>query len=166
MSQTDIATSAEAMEAHALPRCVETHADGADHAPALPERVARQAGTRSPAEWAYQRAILYLKKFEEDLDDDHEAAMGFTGGAAGVLRIRGVGFSAPDLVTFSGEDEHGNRCQLIQHVSQMTILLRAVARPPERPEPLRIGFRLARALDEDDGGAEATVPRPDATTGA
>ena len=179
MQDTDIATSAEAMEAHALPRCVETHADGTDHAPALPAGVARGAGARSPAEWGYQRVILYLKAFEESLDDDHEAAMGFTGGAAGILRIQGIGFSAPDMLTFSGVDDEGDRCQLIQHVSQLNVLLRAVRKPPDRPEPLRIGFRLARALetetDPDDPAdgepAQQDAPvdpaeAPDRATGA
>ncbi|MFO6464377.1 DUF6173 family protein [Jannaschia sp. KMU-145] len=151
----DIATSAEAMEADALPRCAEPHADGTDHAPAMPEAVARGAKARSPAEWAYQRVILYLKAFEEELDDDHEVAMGFTGGATGILRIQGIGFHAPDLLTFSGLDEHGHRCQLIQHVSQTGVLLRAVPKPRDRPKPERIGFRLARALETDE-----TPPTP------
>ena len=80
--------------------------------------------------------------------------MGFTGGATGVLKIMGIGFSAPDLVTFTGTDEHGNRCQLVQHVSQLNVLLRAVRKPPDRPEALRIGFRLARALEDEAGAPE------------
>ena len=79
--------------------------------------------------------------------------MGFTGGAAGVLRIEGLGFSAPDILTFTGRDAMGARCQQLIHVSQLDILLRAVPRPPEHPEPVRIGFRLARALEEQDGEA-------------
>ena len=33
--------------------------------------------------------------------------MGFTGGQAGILRIEGLGFFDPDLVTFYGRDEDG-----------------------------------------------------------
>ena len=40
---------------------------------------------KSPAEWAYDRLILYIQNFEEQLDNEHEGAMGFTGGDAGVL---------------------------------------------------------------------------------
>ena len=68
--------------------------------------------------------------------------MGFAGGQAGVLAIEGVGFFDPDLVTFYGRDEDGLKTQLIQHVSQLNVLLRAV--PKEQPEdpPRRIGFQM------------------------
>ncbi len=140
-------TTADAMEAAALPKACELRADGRDHAPAVPEGVKKHV-PQSPAEWAYQRVILYLKHFEESLADDQEAAMGFTGGFGGQLRIQGIGFHAPDIITFTGVDEQGRQAQTIQHVNQLNILLRAVPKPSSHPEPERIGFRLARALEE------------------
>ena len=144
-------TTAEALEAAALNR--EVHADGTDRAPPVPKATSRPA---SQAEWAYRRLVLYLRAFEDSLDEDHEAAMGFAGGPggpAGLLRIEGVGFSAPDLVTFAGRDRDGGRAQLIQHVSQLNVVLRAV-RKPKDTKPYRIGFRLARALEEDGASSE------------
>lgn len=73
--------------------------------------------------------------------------MAFAGGPSGVLRIQGVGCSAPDLVTFSSVDEAGHPMQAVQHVSQVNVLLRALPRPIDAPAPERIGFRLARALE-------------------
>lgn len=154
---TETRTTAEAMEADALNR--EVDSEGRDHAPPVPQLGARRP---SAAEWACRRLALYLRAFEENLDDEHEAAIGFTGGpggAQGLLRIEGVGFSAPDLVTFSGRDAGGTPSQLIQHVSQLNVVLRAVRRPEGR-EPYRIGFRLARALEaeaaanDDDGSGD------------
>lgn len=145
----DAHTTADAMESAALLRCADLRADGRDHAVPVPAAVARKQG-RSPAEWAFQRVILHLKAFEEALSDDQVAAMAFAGGPSGVLRIQGVGFSAPDLVTFSGVDEAGHPMQAVQHVSQVNVLLRAVPRPVDAPEPERIGFRLARALESAD----------------
>ncbi|MEM8823504.1 MAG: DUF6173 family protein [Pseudomonadota bacterium] len=139
---TDTDTTAEAMEAAAL-ACAELRPEGVNH-PAPPNA----PKPKSPAEWAYQRVILYLKAFEETLEDDQEAAMGFTGGAGGVLHIQGIGFHAPDLITFTGTDAQGIRAQLIQHVSQLNVLLRAVPRPETQPARDRIGFALARALEE------------------
>ena len=156
---TEIATSAEAMEAAALTRAVELRADGRDHAVPVPAALAKGARDRSPAEWAYQRVVLYLRAFEAALDPGQVAAMAFAGGPAGVMRIRGVGFHAPDLVTFTGVDGDGNPAQAIQHVSQLNVLLRAVPRPPDLPEPERIGFRLARAMEEAADGDAA----PDAS---
>ena len=92
--------------------------------------------------WAYERLILYIRNFETQLDATQEVAMGFTGGQAGVLQIEGVGFFDPDIVTFYGRDEEGVKTQLIQHVSQLNVMLRAVPKmEPEQP-PRRIGFRL------------------------
>lgn len=151
-----IQTSAEAMEAAALPRANELRADGCNAAPEIPDAVAKRSpAAKSAAEWAYQRVVLYLKAFEETLDAGQEAAMGFTGGAAGVLRIEGIGFSAPDLVTFTGRDGQGQKCQQLLHVSQLNVMLRAVLKPEDQPEAARIGFRLARALEEAEAGEQA-----------
>jgi len=123
----------------------------------LPEPMATQ-GSKSPAQWAYERLILYIKNFEEQLDEAEEVAMGFVGGDAGVLKIEGIGFFAPDLLTFYGRDETGARTQLVQHVSQLSVLLRAEPKAADMPEPRRIGFRLAEGL----GGAKGdTAPPPD-----
>lgn len=73
--------------------------------------------------------------------------MGFNGGDAGVLRIEGIGYFDPDIVTFYGRDDAGSRNQLIQHVSQLNVMLRALPKAPEVEEPRRIGFRLAADLD-------------------
>ncbi len=106
---------------------------------------------KSPAEWAYERLILYIQNFEEQLDNAHEVAMGFTGGDAGVLMIEGLGYFEPDIVTFYGTDTTGAKTQLIQHVSQLNVMLRALPREDETDEPpKRIGFRLAADLNIDD----------------
>lgn len=146
-----IQTSAEAHEASALPcaRVVHTRPGAAPTAEMqpLPEAVAAEpVEDKSPAQWAYERLILYIQNFEEQLDGDHEVAMGFTGGDAGVMRIEGIGYFAPDIVTFYGRDEEDARTQLIQHVSQLNVMLRALPKAPEVEEPRRIGFRLAADL--------------------
>ena len=63
---TDPQTTAEAMESDALPRCAELRADGTNHA--VPAAL-KNGSAKSPAEWAYQRIILYMKAFEEALND-------------------------------------------------------------------------------------------------
>ncbi|MEO0939004.1 MAG: DUF6173 family protein [Pseudomonadota bacterium] len=146
-----IATTAEAIEADALPRAHEVHAD--ENAPRaqdrpLPKGAARSPARKSPAQWAYERIILYLKNFEEQLDSEHEAVMGFVGSDAGVLRIEGMGHFDPDIVTFFGTDPTGVRVQLVQHVSQLNVMLRAVPKEVKSQAPKRIGFRLARELEE------------------
>lgn len=75
--------------------------------------------------------------------------MGFAGGDAGVLRIEGMGYFDPDIITFYGADPTGARTQLIQHVTQLNVLLRALPKAVEQEAPNRIGFRLAEALDTE-----------------
>jgi hypothetical protein len=152
MSQ-DIQTTAEFAEADALPRHVETHANGCGESGMrpLPESVTRRAlHQKSAAEWAYERLILYIQNFEEQLDNEHEVAMGFAGNDTGVLRIEGLGYFDPDIVTFYGSDEDGGRMQLIQHVSQLNVTLRALPILEEDHEPRRIGFQLAAELEQAD----------------
>lgn len=110
---------------------------------AAPNPMPRPANKqKSEAEWAYERVIQYLRNFEAQLDNTHEIALGFTGSNAGVLQIEGLGFYDPDIVTFYGTDEDGLKTQLIQHVSQLNVILRAVPkRSPEEPAR-RIGFQL------------------------
>ena len=113
----------------------------------LPKAVAKTpVKQKSAAEWAYERLILYVQNFEEQLDDEHEAAMGFAGSDHGVIRIEGMGFFGPDILTFYGSDDQGIRTQMIQHVSQLNVTLRALPRLPDRPAQ-RIGFQLAQDLE-------------------
>ena len=143
-----INTSAEALEAAAMPRKRDVGKDGKGETAELPKKLAEGAAKKSPAQWAYERLIVYIQKFEETLDTDQEAAMGFTGGDAGVLRIEGMGYFDPDIVTFYGSDPTGGRTQLVQHVSQLNVMLRALPKDVEQAEPNRIGFRLAQELED------------------
>ncbi|MCR8826090.1 DUF6173 family protein [Pseudosulfitobacter koreensis] len=148
----DIRTTAEAIEADVMPRLYEVHCDpkatNANDQPLPKGMQAKPQGKKSPAQWAYERLALYIKNFEEKLDNEHEVAMGFAGGDAGVLRIEGMGYFDPDVITFYGSDPTGARTQLIQHVTQLNVMLRAVPKAVEQAAPNRIGFRLAEALDD------------------
>lgn len=144
-----IATAAEAHEADAMPRKIDVHTDAPGPAApdSLPDAVTQKPlKQKSPAEWAYERIVLYIQNFEQQLDNEHEVAMGFAGGDAGILRIEGMGFFDPDIVTFYGTDPTGARTQLIQHVTQLSVILRALPKEVEQDQPRRIGFRLVEEL--------------------
>ncbi|MFK7836392.1 MAG: DUF6173 family protein [Sulfitobacter sp.] len=151
-----IKTAAEAAEADVIPRLYEVHTDPGQQPSGdepLPKAITdKPVAQKSPAQWAYERTVLYLKKFEEQLDNDHEVAMGFTGGDAGVLRIEGMGYFDPDIVTFYGSDPAGGRTQLVQHVSQLNVMLRALPKAVEGAAPNRIGFRLVEDLEDPGTG--------------
>nr|WP_319248377.1 DUF6173 family protein [uncultured Celeribacter sp.] len=156
-----IRTTAEAHENAALPCARVIHADPdapqtAEQKP-LPLSVAKKpVEDKSQAEWAYERLILYIKNFEEQLDSAHEIAMGFAGSDTGVMRIEGIGFFDPDIVTFYGADETGTKTQLIQHVTQLNVMLRALPKQaPADVAPNRIGFRLVADLESATPPAQA-----------
>lgn len=150
----DIATAAEAIEADVLPRVYEVHCDPntpESTGPSVPDALkSKPVAQKSPAQWAYERIVLYLKNFEEQLDSSHEVAMGFTGGEVGVLRIEGMGYFDPDIITFYGTDSAGGKTQLIQHVSQLNVMLRALPKPDAKIEARRIGFRLAKDIEKSE----------------
>jgi len=146
---SDIKTSAEALEATAIPRLHEVHTNPDESAPDA-SGLKKPAGPKSAAHWAYERLVLYIQNFEKQLDNEHEVAMGFAGGDAGVIRIEGMGFFDPDIITFYGRDSSGTKTQLVQHVSQLSVMLRALPKETEAKEPNRIGFQLAADLDNED----------------
>lgn len=153
-----IKTTAEAAEAAALPEAYDVHieAETAKRAAqqTLPKGVMQKPlDQKSPAEWAYERIVLYIQNFEQQLDGDHEVGMGFTGGDVGTLKIQGMGYFAPDMITFYGQDPSGAKTQLVQHVSQLNVMLVAAPKAVEQAEPERIGFKLAQDL-EDKHNAE------------
>ena len=109
-----------------------------------------------PAEWRHDRLVMYIRNFESELDAEHEIAMGFASDESGVLRIEGLGYFEPDIVTFYGRDEDGAKTQLIQHVTQLSVMLRAVPKQASAEPPRRIGFQLNSGWiggDSGDGSA-------------
>jgi len=139
-----VSTTAEAAENAVLAHAF--HIDGQQLAEnsERPEALKGDAG-KSPAQWAYERIINYIQKFEESLDAEHEVGMGFVGSDSGTLTIQGMGYFAPDIITFYGADAGGSKRQLIQHVSQLSVMLTAA--PRLKSPAQRIGFKLAEDLE-------------------
>jgi|GEM_PF-59506 len=146
-------TSVEAVESLFFPDAgaVSTADDAdamAENQPMPAAMAATPQDQKSPAEWAYERIILYIQKFEEQLDGDHEVVMGFVGGGVGSMHVQGMGFFAPDLVTFYGVDQGGTKTQMVQHVSQLNVTLKATIKQNKEAAPTRIGFLLEKELEK------------------
>lgn len=104
------------------------------------------------AESAWQRLVKMMQSFEANLDNGHEIGVNLVSfGASIVFHIESVGFYGPDIITFHGVNENQERVQLIQHVSQLSVLLVAVKKIGDAPR--RIGF-----IWEDDKSAMAANP--------
>ncbi|WP_090201661.1 DUF6173 family protein [Yoonia tamlensis] len=147
-----IETSAELLENDILPKTREVHTDPNVPCPSttnLPKALGESIAKKSPAQWAYERIIMYIQNFEKQLDNNHEVGVGLAGGLTGVIRIEGLGYYDPDIVTYYGVNDEGAKTQLIQHVSQLNVTLIASPKHIDQPEPNRIGFQLAAALERD-----------------
>src|SRR6266851_4867095 len=97
----------------------------------------------NPAKWTYTRLGECIKQFEDELDNDHEVGARLVSfGQAVVFHIESLGYYGPDIITFYGTNEAGERVQLIQNVSQLSVLLVAVKKQQEKPR--RIGFTSDR----------------------
>lgn len=81
----------------------------------------------------------YIETFERELDNDHEVGVRLASfGGVVVFHAQQIGFSKPNVITFFGITDEGEKVQLIQHVTQLNFLLKAVKKRDEKPN--RIGF--------------------------
>lgn len=93
--------------------------------------------------------LKVIKDFEDDLDNEHEVGIRLvTFGNNTVFHVDYIGYYNPTLVVFYGTLDDGTSVQLVQHVSQLNILLVAAKRlDPSKPKK-RIGFSQEESEDE------------------
>jgi hypothetical protein len=87
----------------------------------------------------HERLIKWINEFEAELDDQTEVGVRLVSfGQTITFHLSDISFWAPQLIRFDGLDAVGQPVQLIQHVSQISILLMKVPKLGE--EARRIGF--------------------------
>ena len=93
----------------------------------------------NPAKWAYESLGEYIKNFEAELDEDHEIGARLVSfGQSVTFHIEDISYEGPGIITFYGRTEAMEKVQLVQHVSQLSVLLIAVKKQQDKPR--RIGF--------------------------
>ena len=113
----------------------------------LPVPPLRPISQVNPAQWMYERLVRSIADFEGNLDESQEiGARLVCFGNQEIIHIEDLGFWGPDLVRFYGRSSDGKPVELLQHVTQISVLLVALARESEKPR--RIGFELVRKLEE------------------
>jgi hypothetical protein len=106
--------------------------------PDFPKLLVQQPNL-NPAAWAYERLGKYFKDFEADLDEEHEIGARLVSfGQTVTFHILNIGYYGPDIITFYGINENNERIQLIQNISQLSVLLIAMKKLGDKPR--RIGF--------------------------
>ena len=105
----------------------------------------RRASSGNHAEWMHERIVRSIVDFEKELDGTQEiGARLISFGDKEVIHIDDVGYWGPDLIIFHGKNVDGRPVKLLQHISQISVLL--VALPTVHDEPRRIGFELEKRL--------------------
>ena len=85
-----------------------------------------------------------IEQFEAGLDAEHELSMQLVSfGATVTIRPERVGFSTANLITFHGMTDEGEKVSLVQHVSQVSMMLKAAKK--QNAKPKRVIFQYGGA---------------------
>jgi hypothetical protein len=98
----------------------------------------------------HKRLMKWINDFNASLDDKHEVGLRLVSfGQTVTFHLQDLGYWDPSLISFSGTTETGEPVELIQHVSQISILLMKMQRlQPEKPK-VPIGFHSPQGGDTD-----------------
>ena len=80
---------------------------------------------------------------EKLLSENEELGVYVVGGSAPTFHLRSIAYSNPEILRFIGKDADGNTVQLIQHHTQMGIMV--VSMPKLEEKVYRIGFTPRKA---------------------
>lgn len=90
----------------------------------------------------HRRLIAWINEFDETLDHNHEVGVRLVSfGQICVFHLSDISYWNPSLISLIGVTNEGEPVELIQHVSQISILLMKLPRlDPNKPKQ-KIGFR-------------------------
>ncbi len=85
----------------------------------------------NPAKSMYERIVKSIIEFEHELDETQEVGARLVNfGPQETIMIHDVGYWGPDLVKFFGKNANGHPVELLQHLSQVNVLLVTLRLPP------------------------------------
>jgi hypothetical protein len=94
----------------------------------------------------HERLTRWIHQFNAGLDEDHEVGVRLVNfGQSVVFHLQRINYWNPSLISFSGTTEDGNPVELIQHVSQISILLLKL--PRNDVSKPKIGFSVENTAE-------------------
>jgi hypothetical protein len=121
-------------------------ATGLNRLPPYAGPQAKLAPQRTDAEVMHEKLVKSIAEFEEQLDATQEVDACLVNFGLQPIHIDDVGFWGHDLIVFHGGNSVGAPVQLLQHISQVNVML--VAIPTTSPIPKRIGYAMVQKLKE------------------
>jgi len=92
----------------------------------------------------YKRLVEWINEFEKSLDPEHEVGVRLVSfGPEVVFHLTDITYWNPSLIRFDGTLDNGSPVQLMQHVTQISVLLTSVPRTRDR-----IGFRAEEETEQ------------------
>jgi hypothetical protein len=91
----------------------------------------------------YKRLKKWIESFDSQLEQEQEVGIQLVNfGQTVVFHLEDMRYWDPSMISFKGKIENGQPVELIQHVSQISILLTSLTRknPDEPKKP--IGFQI------------------------
>jgi hypothetical protein len=88
----------------------------------------------------FERLNSWILEYQEGLDSETEIGLGLVSfGLIRTIHLSEMSYWNPALIRFDGLDENGKPTQLIQHVSQISVLLTSVPKQGDHPKRI-VGF--------------------------
>jgi hypothetical protein len=89
----------------------------------------------------YKRLVEWINNFDKSLDETEEVGVRLVNfGQALTFHLQDMSYYNPSLISFQGTTDNGEPVELIQHVSQISILLQKVKRKDLTTPKKPIGF--------------------------
>ena len=93
------------------------------------------------ADTVYEHLVALINDFEENLPNDKQAGGKLVAFQDTVFSIDDISYWNPNIIIFNGTLSNGSFVQLVQHTTQLNLLLVAVPRTDDTSKPRRkIGF--------------------------
>ena len=106
-----------------------------------------------------ERINKLIRNFEKSLAPDEVAAMSLASFSNRPIIIKRLGYWNPDLIVLYGFDPNtGEALKMIQHISQFTLCLITLKRPPQdepvpdEEEPQKNSRRIGFIINEEETG--------------
>lgn len=101
----------------------------------------------------YKRLAQWIGDFDSQLDEEHEVGVRLISfGQTFVFHLNDMGYWNPSLIVFHGVMDSGSPVELIQHVSQISILLMKL--PKQDPSKPKRTFGFVSPEINQDGEAK------------
>jgi hypothetical protein len=103
----------------------------------------------------HNRLAKWINEFNSSLDEQHDVGIRLVNfGQTVVFHLARLGYWNPSLMWFAGTTDNGDPVELIQHVSQISILLMKLPRRDPTKPKTPIGFHAGGEASADESAGQ------------